>query len=269
MGCCGSVKSSLRPFKDTSLLGQNTLYFGQGISTSPLQLAMAFGAVANGGHLMRPYLVKAILDQRGKVVKEFHPTVRRDVISSETAKKVRDILEGVTREGGTAPKAAIEGYHVAGKTGTAQKVDPIEKTYSNDKFVAFFGGFAPSDSPAIVILVALDEPKGKPYGGVVAAPVFSEVGYWTLNHLNVIPSTQHRLFRPVERQREIRVRNPDMAGLIPDVQGLGVRDVLRKAQRLGVRVVVKGSGLAVEQSPAAGTPIKRGKLLTVTFRPPC
>jgi cell division protein FtsI (penicillin-binding protein 3) len=231
---------------------------------------MAFGAVANGGHLMRPYLVKSILDQRGKVVREFHPAVRRDVISSETAKKVRDILEGVTREGGTAPKAAIEGYHVAGKTGTAQKVDPIEKTYSNDKFVAFFGGFAPSDSPAIVILVALDEPKGKPYGGVVAAPVFSEVGYWTLNHLGVIPSTQHRFSRPVERQREkIRVRNPDMPGLIPDVQGLGVRDVLRKAQRLGVRVVVKGSGLAVEQSPTAGTPIKKGKLLTVTFRPPC
>lgn len=266
----GERSGTLRPVKDTSLLGQNTLYFGQGISTSPLQLAMAFGAVANGGHLMRPYLVKSILDQRGKVVREFHPAVRRDVISSETAKKVRDILEGVTREGGTAPKAAIEGYHVGGKTGTAQKVDPIEKTYSKDKFVAFFGGFAPSDSPAIVILVALDEPKGKPHGGVVAAPVFSEVGYWTLNHLSVIPSTQHRFSRPVERQREkIRVRNPDMPGLIPDVQGLGVRDVLRKAQRLGVRVVVKGSGLAVEQSPAAGSPIKRGKLLTVTFRPPC
>jgi len=218
---------------------------------------------------MRPYLVKSILDQRGKVVREFHPTVRRDVISSETAKKVRDILEGVTREGGTAPKAAIEGYHVAGKTGTAQKVDPIKKTYSNKKFVAFFGGFAPSDSPAIVILVALDEPKGRPYGGVVAAPVFSEVGCRTLNHLSVIPSTQHRFPRPVVRQREIRSRNPDMPGLIPDVQGLGVRDVLRKTQRLGVTVVVKGSGLAAEQSPAAGTPIKKGKLLTVTFRPPC
>ena len=265
----GERAGTLRPVNGTSLLGQNTLYFGQGISASPLQLAMAFGAVANGGHLMRPYLVKSILDEQGRVVREFHPTLRRTVISFETAKKVRDILEGVTREGGTAPKAAIEGYHVAGKTGTAQKVDPIEKTYSNRKFVAFFGGFAPSDSPALVILVALDEPQGTPYGGVVAAPVFSEVGYWTLNHLSVIPSTQHRFSRPVERQREKRVRNPDMPGSIPDVQGLGVRDVLRKAQGLGVRVVVKGSGLAVEQSPAAGSPIEKGKLLTVTFRPPC
>jgi cell division protein FtsI (penicillin-binding protein 3) len=218
---------------------------------------------------MRPYLVKSILDQRGRAVREFYPTVRRDVISSETAKKVRDILEGVTREGGTAPKAAIKGYHVAGKTGTAQKVDPIEKTYSNRKFVAFFGGFAPSDSPALVILVALDEPQGTPYGGLVAAPVFSEVGYWTLNHLSVMPSTQHKFSRPAERQRGKRVRNPDMPGLMPDVQGLGVRDVLRKAQGLGVRVVVKGSGLAAEQSPAAGSPIEKGTLLTVTFRPPC
>jgi cell division protein FtsI (penicillin-binding protein 3) len=265
----GERSGTLRSVKDTSLLGQNTLYFGQGISVSPLQLALAFGAVANGGHLMRPYLVKSILDQRGKVVREFHPAVKRDVISPETARKVRDILEGVIREGGTAPKAAIKGYHVAGKTGTAQKVDPIEKTYSNEKFVAFFGGFAPSDSPAIVILVALDEPKGKPYGGVVAAPVFSEVGYWTLNHLSVIPSTQHRFSQAVERQRQIKDRSPDIPGLIPDLQGLGVRDVLRKAQRLGVTVVVKGSGLAIEQSPAAGTPIQRGKLLTVTFRPPC
>jgi cell division protein FtsI (penicillin-binding protein 3) len=265
----GERAGTLRPVNGTSLVGQNTLCFGQGISASPLQLAMAFGAVANGGHLMRPYLVKSILDERGRVVREFHPTVRRTVISFETAKKVRDILEGVTGEGGTAPKAAIEGYHVAGKTGTAQKVDPIEKAYSNEKFVAFFGGFAPSDSPAIVILVALDEPQGKPYGGVVAAPVFSEVGYWTLNHLGVIPSTRYRFPRRVETRGEVRTRNPDIPGLIPDIRGLGVRDVLRKAQRLGVTVVVKGSGLAAEQSPAAGSPIEKGKLLTVTFRPPC
>ena len=132
--------------------------------------------------------MKSIVDQSGKIIREFYPVVRRDVISSKIAKKVRGILEGVVRKGGTATKAAIDGYHVAGKTGTAQKVDPIKKTYSDKRFVAFFCGFAPSESPAIVILVALDEPKRKPYGGIVAAPVFSEVGGWTLTHLNVIPS---------------------------------------------------------------------------------
>ena len=291
----GERKGNLKSIKDKSLIAQNTRYFGQGISVSPLQLTMAFGAIANGGHLMRPYLVKSIVDQSGKIIREFYPVVRRDVISSTTAKKVRGILEGVVRKGGTATKAAIDGYHVAGKTGTAQKVDPIKKTYSDKRFVAFFCGFVPSESPAIVILVALDEPKRTPYGGIVAAPVFSEVGGWTLTHLNVIPSfpsapalaalqarplagqseaararalqaDQQDLSHPGDE--EIVVHSPDLPGSIPDLKGLGVRDVLRKARRLGLEVLVKGSGLAVEQSPTPGTPLKKQRTIKVLFRPP-
>ncbi len=291
----GERKGNLKSIKDKSLIVQNTRYFGQGISVSPLQLAMAFGAIANGGHLMRPYLVKSIVDQSGKTIREFYPVVRRDVISSKIAKEVRGILEGVVRKGGTATKAAIDGYHVAGKTGTAQKVDPIKKTYSDKKFVAFFGGFAPSETPAIVILVALDEPKRTPYGGIVAAPVFSEVGGWTLTHLNVSPSfppvtalaalqasplagqseaararalqaDQQDLSYPSDE--EIVVHSPDLPGSMPDLKGLGVRDVLRKARRLGLEVVVKGSGLAVEQSPAPGIPLKKQRTIKVLFRPP-
>jgi len=265
----GERAGTLKPLGKTSVLGQNTLYFGQGISTSPLQLALAFGAIANGGHLMKPFIVKSILDRHGKAIREFGPVKRRDVISADTARTVRKILEGVTKEGGTAPKAAIEGYRVAGKTGTAQKVDPAERTYSDEKFVAFFGGFAPSSSPAVVILVALDEPKDTPYGGIVAAPVFKEVGYVTLNYLNVKPSIRYSFSGPVQRKQKTAVQSPDVPGLVPNVRGLGLRDVLRKARRLGVRVVVKGSGFAVDQSPAAGTPLRKGKSLTVTFKPPC
>ncbi len=264
----GETTGILRPIEDTSVLGQNTLYFGQGISVSPLQLAVAFGAIANGGHLMRPYLVKSIVDQGNKTIREFYPVVRRQVISHETARKVRGILEDVVGRDGTAPKAAIEGYHVAGKTGTAQKVDPIKKTYSDEKFVSFFAGLAPSDSPAIVILVALDEPKGRPSGGIVAAPVFREIACSTLNHLNVTPSLQRDPSYPAVKMETV-VRNPDVPGSIPDLRGLGVRDVLRRARGLGVEVVVKGSGLAAEQSPAPGTPLENQRLLTVTFRPPC
>ncbi len=280
----GERKGILRPIRNMSLIGQNTLCFGQGISVSPLQLAMAFGAIANGGHLMRPYIVKSIVDQRGEAIRNFYPSIRRDVISSETAKKVRGVLEGVVRQDGTAPKAAIKKYSVAGKTGTAQKVDPIRKTYSNKKFVAIFGGFTPSDSPALVILVALDEPKGIPYGGVVAAPVFRDVGYWTLNHLNVAPSfppatslsaskartlrtSQQDVSHSIERKEKIIAPRPDLPGSIPNLIGLGVRDVLKKAQQLGLRVVVKGSGIVVEQVPEPGTPLKKDRLLTVTFRP--
>lgn len=227
---------------------------------------------------MRPYLVKAIVDHSGKPIRIFSPLTRRNVISPKTAQKVKAILEEVVSEDGTAPKAAIQGYTVSGKTGTAQKVDPIEKTYSNKKFVAFFGGFVPSDSPAITILVALDEPKGKPYGGIVAAPVFSDVGGWTLSHLNVVPlvpspkskeASHPILAYPRTKEEEIVPFSPDMPDLIPNVRGLGVRDVLKKARHLGLRVIVKGSGLAVEQSPAPGSPIKNDKLLVVTFEPPC
>jgi len=272
----GERKGILRPIRNMSLVGKNTLYFGQGISVSPLQLAMAFGAIANGGHLMRPYIVKSIVDQRGEAIQKFYPFIIRDVISPETAEKVRGILEGVVRKDGTAPKAAIKRYSVAGKTGTAQKVDPMKKTYSNKKFVAIFGGFTPSDSPALVILVALDEPKGIPYGGIVAAPVFSDVGCWTLNHLNVAPSFspagwrsgQQDVSPPIERKEKREVLRPDFPGSIPNLIGLGVRDVLKKAKQLGLRVVIKGSGMVVKQVPKPGTPLKKDRSLTVTFQPP-
>ncbi len=281
----GERKGILRPIKNMSLIGKDTLSFGQGISVSPLQLAMAFGAIANGGHLMRPYIVKSILDQRGEAIRNFYPLIRRDVISSATAKKVRNVLEGVVKEDGTAPKAAIKGYSVAGKTGTAQKVDPVQRSYSNKKFVAIFGGFVPSDSPALVILVALDEPQGISYGGIVAAPVFRDVGYFTLNHLNIAPSfptgpdlsvskeralqvSSQDLPPSLERKEDIVAFRPDLTGSMPNLKGLGVRDVLKKAKQLGLTLVVKGSGMAVDQVPEPGAPLRKSKLLTVTFKPP-
>ncbi|MFW6114747.1 MAG: penicillin-binding protein [Thermodesulfobacteriota bacterium] len=275
----GERRGILKPMSHASVLDQHTLFFGQGLSVSPLQLAMAFGAIANGGLLMRPYLVKSVIDQAGSEVWKNYPYVRRRVISQKTAEEVKSILEGVVEKDGTAPSAAIHGYQVAGKTGTAQKVDPIRKTYSNKKYVAYFGGFVPTDSPDIAILVALDEPKETPYGGIVAAPVFRDVGGWTLNHLDVVPSravvTASRSpavssgdkdrSSPVQKQAG---RNLDLPGYAPDVTGLGVREVVKKAKALGMRVIVNGSGLAVEQSPRAGIPLGVDTPLTVTFKPP-
>jgi cell division protein FtsI (penicillin-binding protein 3) len=184
------------------------------------------------------------------------------------------------QKGGTAIRAAIKGYSAAGKTGTSQKVDPITKSYSEKKFVAIFGGFVPADSPELAILVALDEPKGKPYGGLVAAPVFREVGYWALNYLNVVPSLNDAAEGEKEevkrkyithKLKEIKASTlkPEIPGLMPDLKGLGVREVLREARRLGLRVVVEGSGLAVKQSPEPGLPLDNEILLSVTFKPPC
>jgi cell division protein FtsI (penicillin-binding protein 3) len=276
----GERHGILKSMRHASILDQHTLFFGQGISVSPLQLAMAFGAIANGGSLMRPYLVKSIVDQGGKPIRENYPQTRRRVISQATARRVKAILEGVVEKDGTAPSAAIQGYTVAGKTGTAQKVDPIEKTYSNTKYVAYFGGFTPSSSPEIVILVALDEPKDRPYGGIVAAPVFRDVGGWTLNHLDVVPSVTTATAssewagpsnddRRSRRERKQAARDFDIPGLVPDVRGLGVREVLKKARALGLRVIVNGSGLAAEQIPTPGVPLQDDTQLVVTFKPPC
>ena len=132
---------------------------------------------------MRPFVAKKVVDDSGRVVQETRPKVVKQVISIKTAKKVTSILGGVTGSEGTAEKAAISGYQVAGKTGTSQKVDPRTKRYSKSKYIASFVGFVPSDRPRLLISVLIDEPKGMVYGGLVAGPVFSKVGSRVSNTL--------------------------------------------------------------------------------------
>ena len=275
----GERKGFVRPPKKARQIDRATLCFGQGMTTTSLQLVMAMAAIANGGKLMRPYVVKSVVDESGRVVKENYPKVVRRVISPRTAKKVAGILEGVVGEKGTGPRAAIKGFRVAGKTGTAQKVDPKTGTYSRTKDVATFVGFAPADQPKLVILVMIDEPKGIPYGGVVAGPVFSEVGLWSLNHLRVNPQIKlvdkgtdveeetDKSSKPEPLNNE-RPRVKVEAGFLPDFSGLGMREVLKKGRSLGLKVVLKGTGLAVRQEPGPGAPLKMISSIKVSFRPP-
>jgi cell division protein FtsI (penicillin-binding protein 3) len=137
---------------------------------------------------MKPYLVQEITDARGRTVKSFEPTSIRRVISPQTAKRVTRMMMRTVQEGGTGIEAAVEGYRVAGKTGTAQKADPVEGGYTNDKYIASFVGFAPAENPVITVLVIIDEPhKEAHYGGVVAAPVFRRIVRETLRYLKVPP----------------------------------------------------------------------------------
>ena len=160
--------------------------FGQGVSVSALQLANAFAAVANGGTLLRPYLVSAI--GRGDDLEFLHtqPEVLGRAMSPATARSLERLLEGVVAEGGTARQAAIPGYRVAGKTGTAQKVIPGQG-YSFTRVIASFVGMAPARDPAIVCLVAIDEPQGLTHGGSVAAPAFAAIVGPTLHYLGIPP----------------------------------------------------------------------------------
>lgn len=273
----GEQEGFMRSVKDAREIEKATSYFGQGMTANSLQLVMAMGAIANGGKLMRPYVVKAIKDQKGRVVKETHPQVVRKGISTETAKKATQILESVVKEkGGTGSLAAIKGYRVAGKTGTSQKVDPATKRYSARNYVTLFVGFTPVENPRLAILALVDEPEAKKYGGLVAAPIFREVGAWSLNHLRVLPDVRMvRAEEPAESAGSKSSGTPlhvevsqEGPGLLPDFRGQTMREVLRSGQSLGVKVAVDGTGLAVAQNPEPGSPLNRVTQVSVSFRPP-
>jgi cell division protein FtsI/penicillin-binding protein 2 len=160
---------------------------GQGIACTPLQLARAYCALANGGQLVHLRLIDSFEDpETGIKVKIPHQSAAKTFLRADTHAKLLDMLTRVTQTGGTATRAAIAGYDVAGKTGTSQKILPAGG-YSNSEYFASFVGFAPADNPAFVILVTADEPQKNHYGGVVAAPTFQRIAQQALNYLNIAP----------------------------------------------------------------------------------
>ncbi len=158
---------------------------GQEVAVTPLQIVRAYAAIANGGYLVRPHIVSEVLSPDRKTLASFRDGERRAVLSAKTAETFKEILKSVTEDGGTARSASVDGNLVAGKTGTAQMIDPRTKRYSKDKYVSSFVGFVPADNPRIAMIVVVYEPKGQIYGGVVAAPVFREIARQALSYLNV------------------------------------------------------------------------------------
>jgi len=154
---------------------------GQEVGVTTLQLVSAISVIANGGQLMKPYIVQEIRDKQGETIKKFSPVMIRKVISLDTAARVKKILTGAVEEG-TGKLAKVPGFSAAGKTGTAQKLEP-NGTYSHNKFIASFIGFAPAEDPLIAIAVTVDEPRPYYFGGVVAAPVFKNVASDTIRYL--------------------------------------------------------------------------------------
>jgi cell division protein FtsI (penicillin-binding protein 3) len=179
--------------KEPHAWGRRTLAsvaMGQEIGVTPLQLVMAVAAIANGGSLMRPYVVSEVRTPAGEVAARFGPVVRRRPISAETAKAMTDILRGVVLPGGTGTLAAVSGYDVAGKTGTAQKADPLTGGYSATRMVSSFVGFLPANDPRLCILVMVDEPQTAHWGGTVAAPVFQRIAAQAVRHLGILPKAE-------------------------------------------------------------------------------
>jgi cell division protein FtsI/penicillin-binding protein 2 len=195
IGLPAESRGILRPLANWDKLSITRMPIGQGISVTPLQMVQAYCALANGGTMMQLHLVDRIEDPAtGEVIKT-EPVVKHSVIREHAARDANSALMLVTQEGGTATRAAVKGYDVAGKTGTAQKL--VDGTYNSGKYVSSFIGFVPATNPAFVLLLVADEPsKEAYYGGTVCGPSFSRIAEQTLRYLNVPPT--HPL--PPERQ---------------------------------------------------------------------
>jgi cell division protein FtsI (penicillin-binding protein 3)/stage V sporulation protein D (sporulation-specific penicillin-binding protein) len=195
----GEVPGLLSPPHRWDKLTITRMPMGHSIAVTPLQMTMAMSVIANGGRLMKPRIVKTIRDADGNEVQKFEPEVVRQVVPEDTARFVSAALAGVTGVGGTAKLANVPGFDVAGKTGTAQKVDP-KGGYTPGKYVVSFVGYMPVEDPAFVCLVMVDDakiPPGLNYGGLVAAPIFARIGEKAARYMNLVPSLRADAVLPV------------------------------------------------------------------------
>jgi cell division protein FtsI (penicillin-binding protein 3) len=289
----GVLRSRGRPWVQVETAAAS---FGQGVSTTTIQLAMAIGAIANGGRLMEPILVKKVTDGTGNVVHENPPKVRREAVPAQVARTMAEMLVAVTEGEGTGIEAAFQGFKVAGKTATAQKADPETGRYTADRFVASFIGFVPADKPRVAIAVVLDEPMLTHAGGAVAAPVFRRVAQFSLRYLGVKPSggadvTLSTVARdaampegsarpassgvpwrtsapPVSHDAPEIAVNQGPSATLPTFVGMPAREALRMATALGVEPSLLGSGVVARQEPSAGAVVPRGAVIKLYLEPP-
>lgn len=181
----GEVSGWISPPERWSGTSIGAISIGQEVAVTPLQVLRAYAVIANGGYLVRPHLVSKVISPQGQVFSLSRDNSMKQAISEETADTFKAILKSVVEEGGTGRRAEVDGNDVAGKTGTAQVINPVTKRYSKEKFVSSFVGFVPVDNPRLAMIVVIYEPKGEIYGGVVAAPVFREIANQALSYLNI------------------------------------------------------------------------------------
>ena len=306
----GESKGLLRRLDNWSAISIGSVSMGQEVGVTPIQLITAVSAIANGGDLYKPYVVKEI--RRGEQVANLVEATGepRRVIRPETAATLRRLMEGVVLTG-TGTLARLDGWTAAGKTGSAQKIDPATGRYSHTQLIASFTGFAPISSPAVTILVSLDSPVGQREGGQVAAPVFKRIAEQVLSYLDVprdVPLNPRLIQAAYKRQSATQAaaledfapvdfdgqpdepsaasnsvapeqpatHAPEMtmsvdqgaAVSVPDFSGKTMREVTEMCLHLGLEPVLVGSNLATQQTPDAGTTVRRGSRVTVQFGTP-
>ena len=252
-----------------------TMAIGQGVAVTPIQVLRAICAIANGGELLKPYIIKKIVAPDGSVIQEGQKQVVRNVITPEVAAQMRAMMEKVVSEGG-GKTAAIKGYRIAGKTGTAEKLAE-GGGYAAGKYIASFVGFVPADKPKYAMLVMLDTPQGAFYGSQVSAPIFRDTLQQILVAKGIQPTNREGLpsFDMMNKQAAQGEAKPKKLPQIlllpngkiklPDFKGIDMRYTAELLQQGHLRLKPYGSGSAYQQRPAPGTEVAEGTTVEVWF----
>lgn len=254
-----------------------TTAIGQSIAVTPLQLVTAMSAIANGGTLMRPHIVRAIKNPDGSVYEERTPQPIHETLQRTVNRTLIGLLEQVVATGGGS-KAGVKGYRIAGKTGTAQKIRLDTSGYMEGRYIASFCGFAPVEDPIFTVLVMIDDPRGGNfYGGQIAAPVASRIFAQLLRYAHVEPSSNpftqaEESEEPArttgeEKRMEAVATPPEGKALVPDFTGLSIREAARLAEQRGLFFESEGTGAAVSQSLSTNDIVDQGTHIKVYFAP--
>jgi cell division protein FtsI/penicillin-binding protein 2 len=289
----GEERGLTKPASRWSKISIGAISMGQEIGVTPLQILGLVSAVANGGILYRPFVVKKVQDPQQGVISETESHGVR-IISEATARQLQDMLEVVVTDG-TARDSKLDGYRAAGKTGTAQKIDEHGR-YGGHKYVASFVGYAPASNPSLALIVVIDEPAGAYYGAQIAAPVFKSIAEQVLRYKSVPPDVpsyapEYKVEEKPKREPERGLKpattspvalvslsivggfsprslpdTPEFGGIaIPDFSGKSLRQVTEECLKAGLRLQSIGSGAAVEQMPLPGSSVRAGARVRVRF----
>jgi cell division protein FtsI (penicillin-binding protein 3) len=269
----GETPGVLRRAKGIKPIELATTAYGHGVSVTNIQLAVAMATLGNGGVRMEPMIVREVRDPRGEILSRHEPKIDRRVVSAETARQIVAMMIGVTEQGGTGTRARIDGYTVAGKTGTAWKHE--DGHYSATDRIGSFVGLVPAENPVLAISVAIDSPhEGSKYGGIVAAPVFSSIAAGAMRILGVPPTPEPiapEEAAPTPALAAIPMAPPELVVVepgvyrTPDLSGLSYRDALSTLEGAGLALSVRGSGRVKAQLPRPGDPLPSGHSIDVVL----
>lgn len=255
--------------KEMRAIDVATMSIGQGIAVTPLQMVQAYSALANGGKMVKPHIIDAIRNPDGTDYQVTPVDYIGTPVSKKSADDVKDMMEKEISEGG-GNNAQVPGYHMAGKTGTAQKIDAQYGGYLKNQYIASFCGFGPVEDPKAICLVVLDTPKGAFYGSQVAAPVFKEAMTQIMRYLKV-PTIEDKEAHAKPKNRDIELYKPKLPSedtkefRLPSFTGWSMRDVGEWLTRAGLGFQPEGSGFADSQSPGIGAKVRKGDNVKVHF----